>query len=72
MKVLVADAVDKEGIDILGTCAEVDIKTGLKPDELKAIIGEYDALIVRSQTKVTADIIDASRKLLASRPGRYW
>ena len=41
----------------------LDIKTGLKADELKKIIGEYDALVVRSATKVTQEIIDAGTKL---------
>ncbi|MBI4303472.1 MAG: phosphoglycerate dehydrogenase [Chloroflexi bacterium] len=63
MKVLVADPVDQEGIDILKSAAEVDVKTGLKPEELVAIIGDYDALVVRSQTRVTAPIIEAGKKL---------
>lgn len=40
MKVLIADAVSEEGINILRSCAEVDIKTGLKPEEIIATIGE--------------------------------
>ena len=63
MKVLVADSVGEEGIALLRSCAEVDIKPGLKPEELIAIIGDYDALVVRSQTKVTAKIIEAGKKL---------
>ncbi len=63
MKVLVTDAISEEGIKVLRDCAQVDMKVGLKPDEIKAIIGEYDALLVRSQTKVTADIIAAGKKL---------
>ena len=63
MKVLVADPIAKEGIEILKAGADVDVKTGLKPDELKAIIGDYDALVVRSETQVTADIIKAGKKL---------
>ncbi len=63
MKVLVADPVDKEGVDILRGYAEVDIKTGLKPEELISIIGDYEALIVRSQTKVSAEVIKAGKKL---------
>jgi D-3-phosphoglycerate dehydrogenase len=42
---------------------QVDVNTGLKPEELKQIIGGYDALIVRSETKVTADIIGAADNL---------
>ncbi len=63
MKVLVADSVGKEGLDILRGCAEVDIKPGLKELELIAIIGDYDALVVRSQTQVTAKVIEAGKKL---------
>jgi len=62
-KVLVADPIAPEGIEILKTVAEVDVKTGLSKDELAAIIGEYDALAVRSETKVTADIIAKAGKL---------
>jgi len=64
MKVLVADHISKEGLDILdGAGAEIDIKLGLKPEELKSIIGSYDALIVRSQTKVPAEVIRAGKNL---------
>ncbi|MFC2005114.1 phosphoglycerate dehydrogenase [Chloroflexota bacterium] len=63
MKVLVADSVGEEGINILRGHAEVDIKTGLKPEELISIIGEYEALVVRSQTQVTAEVIEAGKKL---------
>jgi len=62
-KVLVADPIAPEGIEILKTVAEVDVKTGLSKDELAAIIGDYDALAVRSETKVTAEIIAAANKL---------
>jgi D-3-phosphoglycerate dehydrogenase len=64
MNVLVADPLAQEGIDILKQYAVVDVKTKLKPEELKAIIGGYEALIVRSQTRVTADIIEAGAKLI--------
>lgn len=64
MKILVSDSLAQKGIDILKNAGfEVDVKTGLKSEELKQIIGEYDALIIRSATKVTADIIDAAKKL---------
>ncbi len=62
-KVLVADPIAPEGIEILKTVAEVDVRTGLSKDELAAIIGDYDALAVRSETKVTADIIARANKL---------
>ena len=63
MKVLVADPVDKAGIEALQAQAEVDVKTGLKPEDLKSIIGNYEALVVRSETQATADIIQAGNKL---------
>ena len=62
-KVLVSDPIDQTGIDILSQVAQVDVKTGLAPDELKAIIGQYDALMIRSGTQVTADIIEAATSL---------
>lgn len=39
------------------------MRTGLSPDDLKAIIGDYDGLAIRSATKVTADILAAAGKL---------
>ena len=63
MKVLVTDPIAEEGIEILRQCADVVIRTGLKPDELKAIIGDYDALIVRSETQVSAEIIESGKEL---------
>jgi len=64
VNILVADRISKEGLDILDRAqAEVDIKLGLKPEELKSIIGNYNALIVRSQTKVTAKVIRAGKDL---------
>ena len=63
MKVLVADPIDKAGIEVLQAKVKVDVKTGLKPDELKSIIANYEAIVVRSETKVTRDIIEAGTKL---------
>jgi len=65
MKVLVTDPISEEGIDILRRQTEVDVKLGIKPDEIISIIGNYEALVVRSQTKVTAEIIAAGKKLQA-------
>ncbi len=62
-KVLVADPVGEEGIGILRSDAEVDIRLGLKPEELISIIGDYEALIVRSQTQVSSQVIAAGKKL---------
>ena len=63
MKVLVADPIADEGIDILRGYADVDIRPGLKPEEIIAIIGGYEALAVRSQTRVSAKVIEAGKKL---------
>ncbi len=65
MKILVSDQLAQEGLAVLKEVKEftVDVKTELKPDELKEIIKGYDALIVRSATKVTKDIINAAEKL---------
>ncbi|MBE9483068.1 MAG: phosphoglycerate dehydrogenase [Chloroflexi bacterium] len=63
MKVLITDPISEEGIDILRSHAQLDFKLGIKPDELISIIGDYEALIVRSQTKVSAQIIEAGQKL---------
>jgi len=63
MKVLIADPIADEGIEILRPVAEVDVRTGLKTEELVAIIGDYEGLLVRSQTQVTAEVIAAGTKL---------
>jgi D-3-phosphoglycerate dehydrogenase len=63
MKVLVSDSLSEHGIKILKKGTEVDVKTGMSPEELKACIGEYDALVVRSQTQVTEDVIEAAKNL---------
>jgi D-3-phosphoglycerate dehydrogenase/(S)-sulfolactate dehydrogenase len=65
MRVLVADDLSPEGIEILKRAKglSVDVKVGLKPQELKAIVSEYDALAVRSATKVTAEVVDAAGRL---------
>jgi D-3-phosphoglycerate dehydrogenase len=63
MKVLVADPIAQEGIETLSAQATVDVRLRLKPEELAAIIDDYDALVVRSETQVTAEIIEAGKKL---------
>lgn len=60
---LVSDPLAEEGIDILKGFADVDVNTGLTEDQLVDIIGNYDALLVRSGTEVTARVIDAGAKL---------
>ncbi|MGF9915204.1 phosphoglycerate dehydrogenase [Paenibacillus ehimensis] len=64
-KVLVMDGISDMGIQLLYDApdVEVDKKNGLSEDELVAIIADYDALLVRSATKVTERIMDAGSKL---------
>lgn len=66
-RVLVSDSMAAEVVEILNNAPgiKVEVKTNLKPEELKAIIKDYDALIVRSSTKATAEIIEAATKLAA-------
>jgi len=64
-KILVADPIADDGVEILRREAEVDVRTGLAPDDLLAAIGDYDALVVRSETKVTAAVFEAAKRLRA-------
>jgi D-3-phosphoglycerate dehydrogenase len=64
MKVLISDNLAPIGEKILRESGiDVDINTGLPPEELKAIIPEYDGLVIRSATKVREDIVEAATKL---------
>ena len=64
-KVLVTDNIAQEGVDILEADASiaVDVRVGIEPIELKRIIGDYDAIVTRSGTTVTADLIENPGKL---------
>jgi len=63
-KVLISDQMDPNAAEIFRSHGiEVDEKPGLSKDELKAIIGGYDGLAIRSATKVTADVLDAATNL---------
>ncbi len=65
MKVLISDSLSDIGIEIFKETPgiDIDINTGLTPNELKGIIGQYDGLVIRSSTKVTKDIIEAAHNL---------
>ena len=65
LRVLISDKLEREGVDILKTEKEiaVDLKPGLPEKELLSTIHGYDALIVRSGTKVTKEVIEAGVKL---------
>ncbi len=64
-RVLLADDIVPQGIEILEAAEnlEVDDRAGISASELTAIVGEYDALIVRSRTKVTKEILEAATRL---------
>ncbi len=64
-KVLVSDNLGEIGVEMFRQAEgiEVDVKTGLDPEALRAIIGDYDALVIRSATKVTAELLDAAKRL---------
>jgi len=63
MKILIADPISEKGVELLRAKFQTDVNLGLKEDALCQIIGDYDALVVRSQTKVTKKVIDAAKKL---------
>ncbi len=63
-KILVTEKIAQEGIDALkGRGYEVDVKLKLSPEQLRKEIAPYDALIVRSATKVDSDLLDAAKNL---------
>jgi D-3-phosphoglycerate dehydrogenase len=65
LRILISDKLAQEGIDLLKSMADVEpvVRTGLPEDELIKIIGEYDGLIIRSATKVTAKVLANPGKL---------
>ncbi|EMC99745.1 hypothetical protein BAUCODRAFT_348634 [Baudoinia panamericana UAMH 10762] len=62
-KVLIPEKVSPDGLRLLQAALQVDERKGLSAEELLNIISEYDALIVRSETKVTASLLSAGKKL---------
>jgi D-3-phosphoglycerate dehydrogenase len=63
-KVLISDKLSEKAAEIFRERGvEVDVKTGMSPEELKACIGDYDGLAIRSATKVTAEIIETADNL---------
>ncbi len=63
MKVLVTDPIHEDGLELLKEFAEVDVSTDLTHEELIETVPEYEAMIVRSATKVREDVIDAAKNL---------
>jgi D-3-phosphoglycerate dehydrogenase len=63
-KVLIADKLSPQAIDVFKQRGvEADVKTGMTPEELLAVIDQYDGLAVRSATKATAAVLKAGTKL---------
>jgi len=61
VKVLVCDPIHEDGVELMREAGfEVDLKTSIGGDELAEIIGGYDAIVVRSQTKVTKEVLTES------------
>jgi D-3-phosphoglycerate dehydrogenase / 2-oxoglutarate reductase len=66
-KVLVADPISEKGIEALRACPQLDVVVdiGIKPEALLASAHEYDGIVVRSQTKITAEVFAKATKLKA-------
>ena len=67
MKVLVSDKLAREGLDILEAAEGLEVinQPGLSADELKDAIADVDGIVIRSGTKLTADVLAAAKKLKA-------
>jgi D-3-phosphoglycerate dehydrogenase len=68
-RVLVTDRIAEDGLEILRSEADVDVRLGISREELIDIIPSYQALVVRSETKVTADVLEACNLLVIGRAG---
>ncbi len=62
-RILVSDPLATEGLELLRTQGDVDVKLRMPQEDLLSVIGEYDALVVRSETRVTAEVIEAGGHL---------
>jgi D-3-phosphoglycerate dehydrogenase / 2-oxoglutarate reductase len=64
-KILVADSIAKEGLEAFKNYKDlaVDVKTGLSPEDLGKIIGDYDGLVVRSATQFKGDVVEKAHKM---------
>jgi D-3-phosphoglycerate dehydrogenase len=65
MKILVTDSLAPQGLEVFQRAKgfEVDVRLALKPDELKKICADYDGWVIRSGTKITAELIEAAMNL---------
>ena len=66
-RVIILDDLAQEGLDLLGAAAgiEYEVRTGLKGDDLRQAIAEFDGAICRSGVKLTADVLEGNRRLKA-------
>ncbi|MCD6350513.1 MAG: phosphoglycerate dehydrogenase, partial [Armatimonadetes bacterium] len=62
-RILVADKIAQEGLDVLAQAGEVLVKTGQSEDELVGLVADVQAIVVRSATKITARVIEAAEQL---------
>ena len=63
VRILVSDPIAADGVERLRAAGEVEVSTGLTPEALKLKVADIDALVVRSETKVTAEILGAAPRL---------
>jgi D-3-phosphoglycerate dehydrogenase len=65
MKILVSDSLAPQGLEVFKRAEgfDVDVRLGLKPDELQKICADYDGWVIRSGTKITAQLIEAAKNL---------
>ena len=71
-KILILEGITDKGLEILKAEGwTLDMKKAMPPAELAKIIGSYEAMTIRSSTQVTAEVIDAAKRLrVIGRPGR--
>ena len=62
-RILIADTLAQQGIDMLSKQHDVEVRTGLSEDELVEAVADINALVVRSQTQVTARVLEAAEHL---------
>jgi D-3-phosphoglycerate dehydrogenase len=62
-KVLIPEKVSPDGLALLQKTLDIHERKGLTPEQLLEVIPDYEALIVRSETKVTAELLQAAKKL---------
>ncbi len=70
MRILITETLSPEAVALLRACHQVDVRDGCRGEQLRAIIGDYDALIVRSQTRVCREVLRRAERLrLIARAG---